>query len=113
MKKLLVFATIIILFLGCKKEKTHDVSACALAMKERFKDELICVTSPNPMESKLFKGSYNGKTVYFVQTICINCNMIPVTYGYTCDDQKVVFDKLENVKDIKVVYSSCSDSFTE
>jgi len=113
MKRLTIFATIIILFLGCKKEKTHDTSACALAMKERFKDELICTTKPIPMEGQLFKGTYKGEVVYFPNIVCASCNTVPPTSGYTCDDKKVTFEKFEDVKNVKAVYSSCTNSFSE
>lgn len=81
-------------------------------MKERFKDDLKC-TERGVMEMHLFVGTYKNKQVYFTKIMCPACNTVPPQYGYTCDNKKIDFDDFENVKDRKIVYNSCTDTFTE
>lgn len=114
MKRLCVLLMFITLFFSCKKEREQqeDVSDCALQMKEFFKDELKC-TEQHQMEVNLYIGSYKNRQVYFTMTMCPSCNTLPPTHGYNCENKKVDFDDFRDVKNIKVIYNSCTEKFTE
>ena len=110
----LICALLLLVTLGCKKDKKEDASTCALAMKEKFKTELICKPNNNTFwEVKLFKGDYKGKVVYFPLVVCPNCYVAAPSYGYTCADEKVNFENFADVKNRKAIYNGCTDKFLD
>lgn len=111
MKRLSVLFLILTLFYSCEKERKQP-TACALQMKERFKEDLKC-TERHTMEVNLYTGSYKNEQVYFTRVMCPNCNTIPPAYGYTCENKKVDFDNFSNVKNIRQIYNSCTREFTD
>ncbi|NGF58114.1 hypothetical protein G5B00_16480 [Parapedobacter sp. SGR-10] len=113
MKRLCTLLVAVALLFGCKKENEQkEVSACALQIKEFFKEELKC-TEQHSMEINLYAGMYKGMLVYFTMTMCPNCNTVPPSFGYTCANKKIDFDDFTKVSDIQQVYNSCTKRFTE
>lgn len=111
MRKLYVLFIAVTLLYSCQKDREQvDPTSCEWRMKEKFKEELKC-TEQGVMEVNLFRGVYKNEQVYFTLTMCINCNTLPPTYGYTCEDKKVTFDDFGNVEDIKEIYNSCTQEF--
>jgi len=111
MKKILVILTIVVSLSSCEKDYT-DASECAIRMKQLFDNELKC-TAQNAMEVNLYSGRYQNKIVYFLNIMCPACSSIPPSYGYTCSNEKILFDNFQNVTDIKQVYNSCTKKYLE
>jgi len=113
MERYLILTLGLMLFLSCGKENSSLGSDCAMNMRSKFKGEIRC-TKKGEMESNLYKGTYENKTVYFTMTMCSNCLTAPPSFGYTCDMEKVNFEDFNvNMKDISQVYNSCTKQFTE
>lgn len=114
MKRILfagIMATLI--FSACSKDDDyHDASVCALQMKEKFKDRLMCTEEPY-MSGNLYIGKYNSEIVYFVDIVCAACNTVPPQYGYNCKNEKITFDSFNDVLDVRQIYNSCTNKFTE
>ena len=113
MRIFLIF--LIPLFLiSCRKsrEDTAD-NLCHMEMKERFKSELRC-TEKDKIEVNLYSGKYNNTQIYFSKTMCPACNTIPPQFGYSCDGTKIsISDFNTKVSDIKEIYNSCTNRFSE
>ena len=111
MKNTLLIFVIAILFYGCEKNE-FSAEACAVEMKERFKEELDCSANEGIAiitSKKLFSGTYKRKKIYFVSIVCINCAMAPPSYGYTCNGKRVDIKDFSDVKQIDLVYeNNCS-----
>lgn len=113
MRRLYVLFIAVTLFYSCEKEREQrEPSACALQMKERFKEDLKC-TEKLTKEVNLYMGMYENEKVYFTRIMCPSCNTIPPAYGYTCENKKVDFDDFRNVENIKEIYNSCTQEFKE
>lgn len=101
----------ILVFFSCEKDNgSKDATPCEIKMKSHFKDKLKC-SKKGEMEVNLYSGEYEGKTVYFTDTMCIACLTIAPKEGYTCDMEKIEFKDFQDVKEIKQVYNSCSKSY--
>lgn len=100
------------MLLGCKKEES-SINACHQQMKVKFEQDLKC-TEKDKMEVNLYSGVYEGKTIYFVDTMCPACITVPPQFGYTCDGQKVNISDFNNkITERKEVYNSCTKSFKD
>jgi len=111
MKRYCIFLVAILWIAGCTKDETPvDTSECVVRMKDLYKSELKC-TEKGTMEINLYSGLYKKEVVYFTNIVCVACNTVPPSFGYTCDNKKVVFDNFINVTDIKQVYNSCTNEF--
>ena len=100
---------IVVSFSSCEKDQT-DASECVIRMKQLFDNELKC-TEKNAMEVNLYSGKYQNKIVYFLNIMCPACSSMPPSYGYSCSNEKILFDNFQNVTDIKQVYNSCTKKY--
>ena len=102
------------LSLSCEKSTEITTKAlCHQEMKTRFEKELTC-TEKGVMENNLYSGLYNGKSLYFVMSMCPACNTTPPQFGYSCDGTKItISDFNTNVTEIKEIYNSCTKRFLE
>lgn len=108
----IILSLVLLTFLGCKKDEVSE-NSCHQAMKERFENELKC-TEKDKMQVNLYSGIYEGKTIYFVNTMCPACNTIPPQFGYTCEGQKItISDFNTKVTQTKQVYNSCTKKFID
>lgn len=113
----LISAVLLTFFIltGCEKANVENSnpSACLLKMKDLFKEELKC-TEKGVMESNLHTGTYEDKTIYFVDIMCPACNTVPPQFGYTCNGTKITITNFStNVSNVKEVYNSCTLKSTE
>ena len=111
MKRIMFLALAIVLFMACEKED-QNASPCSKKLKSHFNKELRCIKK-GEYETNLYKGVYKGKTVYFVDDVCISCLTASPEYGYTCDLEKVDFDNFNELANKTIVYNSCSKKYTE
>ena len=120
MKNLLLLFFMTAFFISCDSDKEFDdiddASECSLKMREYYKGQFFCNKNPDfgTISTNLIKGNYNGKIVYYIYTDCENCLIETPQSGYTCELELVEFNRdFENVKDRKMVYSSCEKKFYE
>ncbi|MGB7527972.1 hypothetical protein [Sphingobacterium cellulitidis] len=109
MRHLLILALSLLFLSSCEKDGIN-VTECEKKMRNHFKDQLNC-KEKGSYESNLYKGTYDGKTIYFTNIVCISCLTMPPNEGYTCDMEKVKIENFNDVKDIKMVYNSCTKNF--
>ncbi|MFD2555502.1 hypothetical protein [Sphingobacterium tabacisoli] len=113
MRKIIILLIAVTFVLGCKKsEETVDIPECIGEMVKRYEKELKC-TKQGSMETNLYRGIYKNQQVYFANTMCINCNVMPPKYGYDCSGKKIDFSSFQDVRDIKQVYNSCTKKIIE
>ena len=104
-----------LLFVGCSKSEsitTEAENATFSRMRSHFSNELKC-TTPGMRQTNLFRGIYEGQTVYYVAIVCPNCNTLPPRSGYTDTLEEIVFADFRNVTDSKTVYDSCTKKYSE
>lgn len=111
MKRIMFLALAIVLFTTCEKDG-QDASPCSKKLRSHFKKEIRC-TEKGAYETNLYKGIYKGKTVYYVDVVCISCLTASPEYGYTCDLEKVDFENFNEVANKTMVYNSCTKDYTE
>ena len=113
MRKIIILLVAVASVLGCKKsEEKVDTPGCVQEMVKRYENELKC-TEQGAMETNLYRGTYKNKQVYFADTMCPACNVIPPKHGYDCSGKKIEFSDFKDVTDIKEVYNSCTKKVIE
>lgn len=110
MTKIYFVVLVSLLLAACSKNES--ASTCLTDMRNHFRKQLNC-QDPGKMETHLYRGVYEGKVVYFFNTMCINCNVIPPQRGYTCAMEEVSFSDFQDVTDVQQVYNSCTGQFSE
>ncbi|PVD49856.1 hypothetical protein DC498_23140 [Terrimonas sp.] len=106
----MTFAT---LAFSCSKEKR--AITCEDKMIEKLGAQVNCSVKREleRMDNVLAKGSYKGRIIYFMFTVCPSCNTVPPQEGYVCgkDDniEKIVIDDfLNNISNVTIV-KGCGD----
>ena len=92
-------------------EKDSDATPCAREMRSFFDEELECRSGELDYAVHLYKGEYDGQTVYFTDIICPSCNTQPPSQGYTCEKEQIHFDDFAEVENVQMVFDSCSKTF--
>ena len=123
MKKLLALFSLALLMSACDKDDccTNEemASPCEREMYALFKDRLECREDKKDgqvvfeMANHIFKGEYEGQTVYFVDTICPNCAVAPPEFGYTCEKEKVEFEDFRMVSNRQKVFDACENAYVK
>lgn len=113
MRKIIILLVAVASVLGCKKsEEKVDIPGCIGEMVKRYENELKC-TKQGSWETNLYRGTYKNQQVYFANTMCINCGVMPPKHGYDCSGKKIEFSDFRDVSDIKEVYNSCTKKVIE
>ena len=113
MKKIITLLLAVTFILGCKKsEKIVDIPGCVGEMVKRYDNELKC-TKQGSWETNLYRGTYKNQQVYFANTMCINCGVMPPKYGYDCSGKKIEFSDFKDVSGTKEVDNSCTKKLIE
>ncbi|SFS32413.1 hypothetical protein SAMN05660206_101150 [Sphingobacterium wenxiniae] len=114
MKRLGLLFAFAMLCWSCDKDDTpSNATECDIRMKKLYESELQCTQKPTAMAVNLFSGTYEGEKVYFTDIICPACGVMPPSFGYTCAEKKITFDSYTNVKNIKLVYNSCTKEYVD
>lgn len=95
-----------------QSEEKISIPGCIGDMIQRYEKELKC-TKQGSWETNLYRGTYKNQQVYYANTMCINCGVMPPQYGYDCSGKKIEFTSFQEVSNEKQVYNSCTQKITE
>lgn len=101
-----IFGVLVFTFLACKKESSHRKDCDEYAIKKIETQGFEQVKGNLPENySDLMKGEFNEDVVYFMNTVCITCNTMPVKTGFNCDGSNVEFGQVSKLTNVKKVGS--------
>lgn len=103
MKKYILIFTVVLLFLGCERDKC-ELCACGVnnpATELQWLVELIDEIKAEPQKymGSIYLGEYKGSNV-FVSDLGISGAMYDAFYN--CDGSKIVFETNESADEVKI-----------